>query len=178
MGTYINTYTKRKFWPLDPRKEEIVLEDISHALSMICRGNGHYSHFYSVGQHSINCAYEARARGHSKRIQLACLLHDASEAYLSDITRPVKKHLTDYQRIEKNLQEMIYEAFGLEDLSDSDYEKVKRIDDAMLSYEMNLLLNIPDLNDLELKLDYDLSFRRMEDVKKEFIVLTNKLSVK
>lgn len=78
-GKFINTYSKTRFWPLDPRIEEIQTVDIAHALSILCRVNGHYSHFYSVAQHSIYCAYEARNRRFSKIIQLACLLHDASE---------------------------------------------------------------------------------------------------
>lgn len=93
MGDCISTFTNNRIDPTDPSPEDIHIEDIAHALSMMTRANGHFKTFYSVAQHSINCANEAAARGCSKRIQLACLLHDASEAYLSDITRPVKKQL-------------------------------------------------------------------------------------
>ena len=75
------------------------------------RANGHYPQFYSVGQHCLDCAVLAKEEGRSIREQLACLLHDASEAYLSDITRPVKAELEEYQRIEKRLQEMIYQKY-------------------------------------------------------------------
>ena len=81
----IMTYTKKMFDPLCPDAELIDIEDIAHALSMLCRANGHFKSFYSVAQHSINCMKEARASGYSGRIQLGCLLHDASEAYLSDV---------------------------------------------------------------------------------------------
>lgn len=91
-GLHINTFTGIHFYPLDPKITEIKTEDIAHALSLICRANGHCSHFYSVAQHSLNCAEEAKIRDYSTRVQLGCLLHDASEAYISDITRPVKKN--------------------------------------------------------------------------------------
>ena len=89
--SYITTYTGKHFDPIQPEPGLFDLTDISHALSLLCRGNGHMKHFYSVAQHSIACAEEAKARGYSARVQLGCLLHDASEAYLSDVTRPGKK---------------------------------------------------------------------------------------
>lgn len=85
----ITTYLKKYFDPLNANINDIEIEDIAHALSLLCRANGHFEHFYSVAQHLLNCAKEAKARGYSKRVQLGCLLHDASEAYLSDVTRPV-----------------------------------------------------------------------------------------
>lgn len=103
----ITTFSGEKFNPLNPDVEKIKIGDIAHALSMLCRANGHFKSFYSVAQHSINCANEAKARGYSLRVQLACLLHDASEAYLSDITRPVKEKFTQYHEFEKNLQNVI-----------------------------------------------------------------------
>lgn len=66
-------------------------------LSLICRGNGHVQTFWSVGQHCICCAKEAAARGLSDRMVLACLLHDASECYMSDVPTPFKKELPEYQ---------------------------------------------------------------------------------
>ena len=72
----IKTYTGVMFDPVHPEAERIDILDIAHALSMLCRANGHFRSFYSVGQHCINCAREAKARGYSERVQLACLLHD------------------------------------------------------------------------------------------------------
>ena len=91
--SYITTYTGKHFDPIQPEPGLFDLTDISHALSLLCRGNGHMKHFYSVAQHSIACAEEAKARGYSARVQLGCLLHDASEAYLSDVTKTGKKRL-------------------------------------------------------------------------------------
>ena len=110
---YLNPLS-RQVYPVKPVIEDIHIEDIAHALSLMTRANGHFRR-YSVAQHSLNCYREANGRGCSERIQLGCLLHDASESYLSDITRPVKLHLPDYVAIEENLQNMIYDRFGLGD---------------------------------------------------------------
>jgi len=135
MTDYITTYTKIKFRPLEPVADDIKIEDIAHSLSMLCRANGHYSSFYSVGAHSINCYEEACARRETPRVKMACLLHDATESYLSDVTRPVKKYLEEYQKIEEKLENMIYEKFLGSPLTDYERTMVKTIDDAMLYYE-------------------------------------------
>ena len=118
--------------PLRPRQELIKIEDIAHSLSMLCRANGHFKSFYSVCQHSINCMQEARARGYSRRVQLACLLHDGSEAYLSDVTRPVKEELPLYRKIEEPLQEMIWQKWLGSALTEEENRQVFAIDDERL----------------------------------------------
>ncbi len=135
MADFITTFNKINFTPLEPKIEDIKIEDIAHALSLMCRANGHYSEFYSVGAHCLNCYDEAVARRETPRIRMACLLHDASEAYLSDITRPVKKNLERYMEIEEKLQNMIYEKFVGEPLNDYEKQMVKTIDDALLYWE-------------------------------------------
>ena len=136
----IMTYTKKMFDPLRPNAELIDIEDIAHALSMLCRANGHFKSFYSVAQHSINCMKEAKARGCSERIQLACLLHDAKEAYLSDVTRPVKAELPRYKEIEAPLQETIWNKWLGEPLTEEECKQVFDIDDAILAHEfLNLM---------------------------------------
>ena len=136
----IMTYTKKMFDPLHPNAELIDIEDIAHALSMLCRANGHFKSFYSVAQHSINCMKEAKARGYSDRIQLACLLHDASEAYLSDVTRPVKAELPRYKEIEAPLQETIWNKWLDQPLTEEERKQVFDIDDTILAHEfLNLM---------------------------------------
>ena len=137
----IMTYTKKMFDPLHPNADLIDIEDIAHALSMLCRANGHFRTFYSVGQHSINCMQEARTRGYTRRVQLACLLHDGSEAYLSDVTRPVKAELPKYKEIEEPLQEVIWNKWLGEPLTEEERKQVFDIDDAILVHEF---LNIMD----------------------------------
>ncbi len=135
MTDYITTYSKIKFRPLEPVAEDIKIEDIAHSLSMLCRANGHYSSFYSVAAHSLNCYDEACARRESPRVKLACLLHDATESYMSDVTRPVKKYLDEYVKIEEKLSSVIYEKFLGSPLTEYEKNMVQIIDDAMLYYE-------------------------------------------
>jgi len=133
---FIITFSKQKFSPLQAKAEEIDIHDIAHALSLMCRANGHIRHFYSIAQHCLNCSREAKARGLSEEIQLACLLHDASEAYLSDITRPIKRSLPQYLEFEEVLQNQIFDKFNLADLKEEEHALVKEIDDALLYYEL------------------------------------------
>ena len=70
----MNTYTGKRFDPMQMTPEEVSLRDIAHALSLLCRGGGHMKYFYTVGLHSLNCAREADSRGWSDRLVLACLL--------------------------------------------------------------------------------------------------------
>lgn len=135
MADYITTYSKIHFTPLEPQQEQIVIEDIAHPLSMMTRANGHFRQFYSVGQHSIQCALEAQARGYTPFVILAALLHDASEAYLSDITRPVKKNLPGYREAERVLQNAIYRKFLGRVPDEAEAALVKDIDDACLYFE-------------------------------------------
>ena len=112
---WIQTYTGKKFFPLKPNPADICIEDIAHSLSMQCRFAGHSKQFYSVAQHCnamVNCWFP-----HPEQRELAkyALLHDASEAYLTDIPRPLK-HLPEFQfyrKAKKRLTKMIYIKFGL-----------------------------------------------------------------
>ena len=137
MSEYITTYTGNHFKPTNPVPEMIRIEDIAHALSMLCRGNGHVSSFWSVGEHCICCAKEAAGRGLSKKVILACLLHDASEAYLADITRPVKQFLPGYLEIEKRLQDTIYEKFLGRVPTETEQTAISSVDDTLLYYEFD-----------------------------------------
>lgn len=170
MSNYILTYSKIKFYPLDPVIEDIKIEDIAHALSLMTRANGHIKHFYSVAQHSINCYKEAKQRGYTKRVQLGCLLHDASESYISDITRPVKNNLSQYFVIEEKLQRIIYEKFGLANLTVEEINKIIDIDDAMLYYEFIELMDKEIFDDKPtITMKHNFSQRDFKTVEKEFI---------
>ncbi len=155
----IKTFTGIYFNPLEIKGENIEFRDIAHSLSLQCRGGGHIKHFFSVAQHSINCSLEAKARGFSKRVQLACLLHDASEAYISDITRPVKRQLEQYMEIEKIIQDQVWNTLFKEALHKEELEQVFEIDEVMLYYELDYLLGeiigdeIPRL-EIQLELEF------------------------
>lgn len=143
MSDYITTYSGAHFVPVEPVAADVHITDIAHALSMLCRGNGHVKQFFSVGQHCIHCAQEAKERGYGKRICLACLLHDASEAYMSDITRPLKKCLREYRVFEERLLAVIYQKYLGSDLTEEEEKIVKKIDDDMLYFDLKVLLNEP-----------------------------------
>ncbi|GAB6105495.1 MAG: phosphohydrolase [Blautia sp.] len=135
----MNTFTGLQFDPLKMTVRDVSLKDIAHALSFLCRGGGQTLFFYSVAQHSLNCAREAHARGWSERMILACLLHDASEAYISDIIRPVKVHLANYLEIEEMIMNVIWKKFNLDDLSSEENAMWKQIDNDILSAELPVL---------------------------------------
>lgn len=172
----INTYTKNRIDPCSPEESEIEIKDIAHALSLLCRSGGHFPSFYSVGQHSIACANEAKARGLSKKIQLACLLHDASEAYIADITRPVKEKLKEYLVYEKKLQDMIYKKFIGSPLEMDEAKLVSVIDDAMLFHEFKFFMDI-SLSDLtaEIETSPDYNFYGFKKIEDDFLELFDSL---
>ena len=126
MSDYIRTYTGIRFYPLEPDPAQIEIRDIAHALPMICRGNGHVSGYFSVGQHCLNCSREAELCGLPVRIQLACLLHDAGECYLSDVPRPFKKQIPSYSSYEERILSMIYEKYLGSDLTSEEKKLVIR----------------------------------------------------
>lgn len=174
----ILTYTKKMFDPLAPEIDLIDIVDIAHALSFLCRANGHFTQFYSVCQHSINCAREAQARGYSRRVQLACLLHDASEAYLSDVTRPVKQELPRYKQIEEPLQDTIWGKWLSEPLSKTEYAQVFEIDDAILEHEFVELMGYQLYDSLpEIKSQPHFEFREFSQYEQEFLKLFAQLAM-
>lgn len=107
----ICTYSGELFMPLRPEVDRIHIEDIAHALANSCRFTGHVRKFYSVAQHSYLVSTIV-----STELALTGLLHDASEAYLSDIARPIK-HQSEfgdvYMKCENRLEKAIAEKFGL-----------------------------------------------------------------
>lgn len=139
--SYITTYTGKHFDPINPDMTQVDIQDIAHALSLICRGNGQVKSFFSVGQHCINAAREAIARGYSNRVILACLLHDACESYMSDVPRPLKGAMPEYVCIEEHLLDLIYEKFLGSTLTEEENKLVKEIDHALLYYDLKELLN-------------------------------------
>ncbi len=174
--TQIKTYTGIYFNPLEIKQEHIAIEDIAHSLSLQCRGGGHIKHFFSVAQHSINCSLEASNRGYSKRVQLACLLHDASEAYISDITSPVKRQLSQYIEIEKMIQGQVWSAYFKEPLNQSEFEKVDLIDELMLYHELyHLLQEEITISNTLLEIRLNLETKDFKDVEMEFIEIFKEL---
>ncbi len=127
LGDWMQTVSGRQFWPLDPRPEDIVIEDIAHALSMMCRFGGHCERFYSVAEHSVLVSENVPPQD-----ALWALLHDASEAYIADIVRPAKRFIDGYKHIEANIMAAVCSAFNLPIIEPP---SVKRADNAILADE-------------------------------------------
>ena len=136
--TWIQTYTGKQAWPLNPHPDDIAIEDIAHALSLQCRYTGHTLFHYSVAQHSFLMSFEFA----EPMLAMWALLHDASEAYLCDIARPIKSSLPNYQGYEDMLMRVIADKF---DLPWPMPEEIKEKDLAMLVAERNQLLKAPPI---------------------------------
>ena len=170
MSEYITTYTGNHINPTNPNPALIRIEDIAHALSLLCRGNGHVKTFWSVGQHCICCAKEATARGATARVVLACLLHDASECYMSDVPTPFKKKLPEYEIQEDRLLRMIFEKFLGSDLTKEELDLVKEIDHTMLLYDLKELLGeMTDEEMPKLHMELDYMVQPFREVEEEFL---------
>lgn len=176
MSNCITTYTGKHFDPTQPEKELICIDDIAHALSLLCRGNGHVKTFFSVGQHCILCAKEAMARGLSDRLALAALLHDASECYMSDVPRPFKKSLPEYQKQEEKLLHIIYEKYLGTELSAEEEQQLKNIDNDLLWYDLKYLLSEePQEPKPAVYVSIDYTVRPFREVEEEYLILFKQL---
>lgn len=133
--TFIRTFTGKTFYPLAPRLDDIDIRDIAHSLAQQCRWTGHTKRFYSVAQHSVHVSERVPSE-----LALSGLLHDAQEAYCSDLSRPLKHDTQmgrEYAKIEEVLERAITEKFEIEFPHPS---VVKIADDRMLWTEMRDLM--------------------------------------
>ncbi len=113
--SWFQTYSGVKFDPRRCGPEDIRIEDIAHASSQDCRYGGHTRYFYSVAQHCC-LVHDHMPQGrhpHFKMLRLQALLHDATEAYLGDVVKPLKRLLKDYQKLERRLEIIILKRYGL-----------------------------------------------------------------
>lgn len=132
VGNWVQTYLGVLYYPLDPRAEEVEIVDIAQALSKQCRFGGHCKEFYSVAEHCVHVSQIV-----PPEFALWGLLHDASEAYIVDVPRPLKKNLEGYIEIERRNMAAICKKFGLSyDMPD----EVRVADDAMLLAERDQLV--------------------------------------
>lgn len=151
-GMWIETASGVAFPVVDIQPDLIDIEDIAHALSLTCRFAGHCKRFYSVAEHTVAVYRTMNGMGASKNAMRCALLHDASEAYLGDVTRPLKAALPEYRKIEHRLQEAIYEAFGAIPTED-ERSLIKCVDNMVLRKEAKELMfsagHMWDFGDIE-----------------------------
>jgi hypothetical protein len=150
---WIQTYTGRHFWPLNPRAEDVSIADIAHALGMKCRFNGHTREFYSVAEH---CVVLANFLADDKEVARYALMHDAAEAYWPDVPRPIKQAVPILKEYENQIERAIFEKFGLEfPMPERIAATVKAADTRILLDERDRFLPNPpqewdeDINGLE-----------------------------
>lgn len=145
----------------NPRKEDILIIDIAHALSNLCRYGGHSPKFYSVAQHSVLCSLQPG----TLQEQMEFLMHDASEAYLVDMPRPIKRNMPNYVQIEESLLKVICEQYNLTyPLSARTHE----IDNQLLKFEYEKFYEIVDKN---------FAFWTPEEAKNKFLLRYNELKI-
>lgn len=146
-GPSCHTFKGGRFYVLNPRAEDVDLEDIGEALSKQCRFNGHTLGHYSVAQHSVLVSEVLGENGWGYHLQMLALLHDAAEAYMGDVTRPVKAILDDVapgvlQDIDARIEAAILERFHLsQDLMDSFQVIIKWADNVVLATEKRDVLH-------------------------------------
>jgi hypothetical protein len=139
------TYTGRMFFPLEPDPGAVVIEDVARSLAMQCRFNGHVRRYYSVAEHSVLVS-----RLVPEAFALEGLLHDAAEAYMGDLIRPLKqaamlyagqeRGILDWRDVEAGVQAAVARAFGVPALA---HPSVKQADMALLMAERGQLLGDP-----------------------------------
>lgn len=129
-GTYFNFES--------PWESKIDIVTIAHALAQICRFTGHTSQFYSVAQHCYMASFIV-----PPELAFAALMHDAAEAYIGDVAKPLKRMLPDYKNIESAVEDAVFHHFCVRGIDDP---WIKRADLIMLATEQRDLMPAHDDN--------------------------------
>lgn len=171
---FIETYSGIQFYPLEPEEKDVNIIDIAHSLSHLCRYSGHCKFFYSVAQHSVNIYHLLKQSTNNPVILMDGLLHDATEAYMVDLPKPLKEHMDEYSAYEERLQKVIYSYIGLPKKISSE---VKHADNIMLSHEAAILMPCRtwNFNPIVLK-EISIEERLISDVRNEFLSIFYKLN--
>jgi 5'-deoxynucleotidase YfbR-like HD superfamily hydrolase len=130
---YVSTFLGNRFYPTSPRIDDVAIEDIAHGLAYQCRFNGQTRAFYSVAQHSLMVM-----RLVPEHLRRAALLHDAAEAYLGDMVKPLKNLFPEFSRIETQVMRIIGHRFDV-DLGQMD-ASIKQADLIALATEKRDLM--------------------------------------
>ncbi len=142
-GPWMQTFSGAQFFPLDIRAEDLHIADIAHALSYLCRYNGHTARFYSVAEHSILMTRHAMAAGlMTVPFYRTVLMHDAAEAYIGDYPYAVKAVIPEVKALETQIEAVLAPKFGLDQRPETK-KAVKELDRRIVHNERNELLRGP-----------------------------------
>lgn len=137
-NTAVSLFTGRVFDVANPASWDFHIEDIAHSLSNVCRFAGHVN-FYSVAEHSLRVSRYLKDKGHGRSLQMAGLLHDASEAYLLDIPRPWKGLVSigrqSYVEVEDHINDILMAQFGVLEQWNEKHDIIKGADVAIYEEE-------------------------------------------
>lgn len=172
LSDYVYTFSGNRLHFLKPKEDEITIEDIANNLSKNCRYCGNIKEFYSVAEHSVLLAAKVLELTGDTKQALSALLHDATEAYLCDIPRPIKPHLIGYTEMESKLNDVILSKFGV----DKPNDLIKYLDCNIVADEASVLFNtIPDwVNDFDY-IGIELQLWDHDTAKASFIDMYNLL---
>ncbi len=161
----VETYTGGQFDLLDPDPGDVRLADIAAGLAHTCRFGGQCRQYYSVAHHSLHVSRELPD---DTRLQALGLLHDAGEAYVGDVPRPLKAEYDAFARIEAEVLAAVWSALDIDPPSDDEWERVMAADDRLLAYEAAHVLadgswagDTPDLG-------YDLHSASIGAIREQF----------
>lgn len=149
MKFWILTHSGIQFDLENPTPEMVNIQDIAKALSQMCRFNGHCDRFYSVAEHSLRVAEKV-----PKHLQLQALLHDAAEAYIPDVTRPLKRMLPLFKQTERKIMQAIGAKFNMslpicDDVTKADMRMLKTEKKILFSEEAAQHAWDPDIESLQ-----------------------------
>lgn len=122
------------------KNQQVDIAEMARTLQRIPRYNGHSNFEWTVAQHSLLVQRILKDSGYQTDIQLAGLLHDAQEAFINDVIRPIKCHLQQYFVYEAKVENQILHKLGLNDLEE--YPEYKEADDLALYAEQVILVGL------------------------------------
>jgi hypothetical protein len=138
----IITFTGRQVDPFNLQPEDVNIVDIAHSLSQQNRYGGHTFKPYSVGAHCIIMENTFTDKFEQREMGLDALMHDASEAYITDIPRPIKERIPMIEEIEANILYVIYQKYGIKH-----FLEVQSYDHAMVYGEIEHLKMLNEIED-------------------------------
>ncbi len=151
---WMQTFSGKRFHPLEPVPSEIELVDLAHGLANVCRYAGHTNRFYSVAEHCVWVSHYVELAAHQSGLSAAtckayareALLHDSAESYIGDMIRPLKHQpeMLEFRLAEARIESAVFERFGIKSTPAS-HEAIKSVDDRILRDEIDTLKADPTM---------------------------------